>query len=320
MRDDLKKLAKESKPTRKQMKERRVAEYVRAEVLPWAGAFERQRAGDFRMVIGSDFHGLEVDGFAMATFLDVIKRVKPEVIVLNGDVVDFGAVSSWPKNPNSRRLLDLEKELTFTKRQILEPVRAAAPDAQIDLVVGNHEFSLIRYLADPAPALASLKCLSIGSLLGLKESRINLVMNDALLAPDESSQRRQVRQSWKVYGGCFVVTHGSKAGKFPADKELARFGMSGCSGHVHRPQYHSTPTLQNPYADWFCTGMMATNEIPDGEGHGANFKSGPSSWTVGFAVVSIYQAEGVAIPQQVIFKNGVAEFAGITYRRDPPKD
>ena len=66
--------------------------------------------------------------------------------------------------------------------------------------------------------------------------------------------------------------------------------------------------------------MMATNEIPDGEGHGANFKSGPSSWTVGFAVVSIYQAEGVAIPQQVIFKNGVAEFAGITYRRDPPKD
>ena len=111
MRDDLKKLAKESNPTRKQMKERRVAEYVRAEVLPWAGAFERQRAGDFRMVIGSDFHGLEVDGFAMATFLDVIKRVKPEVIVLNGDVVDFGAVSSWPKNPNSRRLLDLEDRL-----------------------------------------------------------------------------------------------------------------------------------------------------------------------------------------------------------------
>jgi len=292
--------------------EERIAKYIKATVMPWAGAFDRKHTNDFNLLVGSDFHGEECDPFALAVFIDTAKRIQPETIVLNGDIVDFVEVARWSKNP--RRLLDLQREIDFTRKHILEAIREAAPEAQIDLVIGNHEYRLIRYLADTAPELASLRCLDFSELFGLKELRINIVLNDAQLAPDEKDKRQVPRQSWKVYGGCFVVTHGTKAGKFPAEKELSRFGLSGCSGHVHRPQYHSLPTLSNPNADWFTTGMMAKNEVADGEGHGANFKQGPSSWSVGFALVSIFSNEGIAIPQPVLFKNGITTVAGKTYR------
>ena len=294
--------------------EERIADYVKATVLPWAGAFERTHTDEFRMVIGSDFHGEGCDPFALAVFLDSCRRIQPEVVVLNGDVVDFAEVGRWSKNP--RRLLDLQREIDWTRIHILQATREAAPDAQIDFVIGNHEYRLIRYLADTAPELATLRCLDFAELFGLKDLRINLVMNDSALAPTEADRKRSTRQSWKVYGGCFVVTHGTKAGKFPAEKELSRFGLSGCSGHVHRPQYQSTPTLTNPWADWLVTGMMAKNAVEDGKGHGANFKVGPSSWSVGFALVSVFPAEGVAIPRPVLFKNGIAEVAGKVYRHD----
>jgi len=293
--------------------EERVAEYFAKEIKPWEGAFERKKSDDYQLLVcASDFHGKEVDRFALEVFLDVCRRTLPDQICLNGDVVDFGSVSRWSKNPN--KLLDLQGEITWTVENILRPVREVAPDANIDFLVGNHEYRLIRYLSDVAPSLASLACLDFAELFSLEELRISLVTNDALLAPNERDRLEMSKQTWKIYGGCFVVTHGTSAGRFPADKELNKYGISGISGHVHRPQYQSTPTVVNPWADWMTCGMMAKNDLRDGAGHGANFKTGPSTWTTGFGVVSIYPKLGVALQTPVIFKRGVAEFCGVTYR------
>lgn len=289
--------------------EERIQEYFRAEVLPWVGAYDRvQDEQHIRMLVGSDFHGHEVDRFALEVFIDVAKRIQPEVVVLNGDVFDFYEVGRWTKNPN--RLLDLQGEIDWTVEHIFKPIREAAPHAQIDLVIGNHEYRLCRYIADVASGLASLRCLNFGELLSLKEHRIGLVHNDAILAPGGKEQSSEYKQTWKTYGGCFTVTHGRFGGPTPAAKELQSMGGSGTSGHVHAPSYHCKPNDRQQWQDWMITPMMAQRGS-----HGREFVQGPSTWLTGFGYVDIFPDRGVSMSQLVISKDDTICFGGQIYRK-----
>lgn len=286
--------------------EERILTYFDKEVMPYVGKYKREeRGGAKHLLVGSDFHSEDTDAFALSVFLDVAKRTQPEYVVLNGDVFDFPNVSRWSSNPN--KLLQLQDEIDWTRNNILEPVRKAAPDADITLVIGNHEFRLCRFLADCAPALASLRSLSFNNLFGLDELEINLVHNESLLAPASKDQKRAFMQNWRVYDDCFVVTHGTACGATAGAKELSKWQMSGTSGHVHRPSFTSQPTLNNPHACWMVTGMMA--EAP---AHGKEFVQGANSWTTGFGFVTI--DSGIVLQNQVLIKNGIAEFGGVIYR------
>jgi predicted phosphodiesterase len=283
--------------------EERIAGYIHTEVMPWVGVFQRKEPKEhMSLLVGSDFHGQEVDGFALAVFLDVARRTQPDVICLNGDVLDFYEPSRWSRNPS--RLLDLQGEIDWTVENIFKPLRSACPDAQIDFFVGNHEYRLVRYLADTAPALASLDCLSFPKLLKLKEYKINLVHNASAL----DVKATDYKEDWKVYGGCFTVTHGKFGGQYPAAKELALQGGSGTSGHVHTPQYFCKPTDREPYADWLITPMMA-NRVH----HGKEFVQGPSRWLTGFAYIDLFPERGVSLPQLILQKAGIMAFGGHIY-------
>ena len=214
--------------------EERILDYFNSEIMPFVGKYERKSRGKAKhMVVGSDFHSEETDRFALSVFLDVIKRTQPDYVVLNGDVFDFPSVSKWSQPPN--KLLQLQDEIDWVRENILLQVRECAPDADITLVIGNHEYRLCRFLADCAPALASLRSLSFNNLFGLDELEINLVHNNALLAPSAKEQKKAYEESWRVYEDCFVVTHGVACGATAGAKELAKWQMSGTSGHVHRP-------------------------------------------------------------------------------------
>ena len=287
--------------------EERIGEYFKAEVAPYVGKWERRPTDSptKHMVIGSDFHSEDTDPFALEVFLDVIKRTQPEYIVLNGDVLDFQAVGKWAKPPN--KLLNLQDEIDWVKENILRPVRELAPDADISFVIGNHEYRLVRFLADCAPSLASLRSLSFNELIGLDELEISLVHNNSFLAPNEPDKRKAYNQNWRVYENYYVVTHGTFCGQNAAYRELSRWQLSGSSGHVHRPQFVSAPTLNNPDACWMITGMMA--KAPE---HGQDFVQGCNTWTTGFGFVTL--SNGIALQQNVLIKNGVCHFAGVTYR------
>jgi UDP-2,3-diacylglucosamine pyrophosphatase LpxH len=286
--------------------EESIQKYIGKHIMPYVGKYERKSRGRVKhMLIGSDFHGRHVSRFALSVFVDVARRVQPDVIVLNGDVVDFVDVSTWSKDPGS--LLSLQDEIDFVNKYILSELRDACPKSQIDWVIGNHEYRLVRYLSDTAPGLASLRCLQFENLLGVKEYKINLVFGSNFLAPTERHQVEKTSKTWKVYYETYVVTHGSHGGKYYAEKELARFGMSGTSGHIHKPQLHSSPTLLNEHADWMSTGMMCEHAAGDG------YVVGPSTWTIGFGFATIFPSKHVSLQQPVIIKSGVAEFGGVVY-------
>jgi hypothetical protein len=88
------------------------------------------------IVVASDLHDKEIDPFYLRVFLDTVKRVNPDVVSLGGDVFDLPEFGRYTIDP---REWDAVGRIKFAHENIFKPLREAAPDAQIDLIEGNHE-------------------------------------------------------------------------------------------------------------------------------------------------------------------------------------
>lgn len=296
--------------------EQKVAQYANRHVLRWQGKFDRKlreragRGGEKIMVVLSDLHSHFLDPFAWSVACDVMKMIQPDVVCLNGDVTEFSAVSRHMRMPGSGSL-SLQSEIDFTRTKILKVVRELCPDAVITWHIGNHEYRLVRYLADTAPELASLECLAFDKLFGIEEFGIEMVFGGNFLAPKIKRQKKEVQDNWKVYYDCYAVTHGTSCSVVPAHDQMKRYGMSGTSGHVHRPSHVFVPTLSCPTANWMSTGMMAGFAV------GKDYVPEPSAWTMGFGVATICPERKVVIQVPVVMQAGFASFAGRVWRETP---
>jgi len=125
-----------------------------------------------KALILSDIHVPYHDQAALAVALAYAKDYGPDIIVLNGDIIDFYGASSYRQDPI--RIDTLQDELTEGKA-LLKKIRDEHPNAEIYYIEGNHETRLKRFLLDKAPALACLSCLSFDELIGLKEHEIKFI-------------------------------------------------------------------------------------------------------------------------------------------------
>ena len=280
-------------------------EYADKHLLPWRGKYEKKVSGELRILVGSDFHSQYVDPFALACFLETAREVQPDIIVLNGDVVEFSGAGRWSKRPGLN--LTLQSEIDFCRREILRACREACPKAQIDWVVGNHEDRLTRFLADTARPLAGLDCLQFEKLFSLDALEINLVFGDNFLATSVGEQREDVNRVWKVYGDCYVVAHHTPGGQNPGKKQLQRFGMSGTSGHTHKASLYAEPSLASPHRDWSVTGMMAGQIV------GRSYRDMPSGWTNGFVLATLVPSKGIVFQEPASIKAGLCTVAGMRF-------
>lgn len=291
--------------------EKDIREYAEETVLGSVGRWNkeyRQKQGVKQVLVGSDFHGQFVDPLALRVFLDVAKDVQPDTIVLNGDVVDFPQVSRFSHMPGAGSL-SLQGEIDWTRENILRRVREAAPDAAILYVIGNHEHRLIRYLADTAPELASLRCLRWDTLFGIDDYQIEMVFGGNFMAPrqrDRSDNTR--RKTHAIIYDSLVVTHGRSIADNAMAAELNRWGMSGTSGHTHRPGIQTRPTHAQPHLSWTSTPMMAGFAV------GKDYVDGPSGWTMGFGLFTIDCAASIVVPQLVTVYEDFATWNGHVWR------
>jgi len=285
-----------------------IAEYAQKHVLAHTGLYDRTRKLATKehvdVVIGSDFHSWFVDPFAMDVFIDTIEMVQPEIVVLNGDVFDFPQISRHRQMPGHFHL-NLHEERRFGQEQILRRVRNAAPDATIYFVIGNHEYRLVTYLADAAPRLAGLPELEFDTFLGIHEFEMNLVCQSSFLAPTANARKLDKRDNWLKLFDCYVATHGTSCAKMAADVELnGAFRMSGTSGHTHRPQIITSNSLGTGAISWMSTPMLAGFAV------GRDYVSTPSSWNMGFGVVTINPRQKLVSQQLVVVHENWASFGG----------
>ena len=144
---------------------------------------------------------------------------QPDLEIYNGDIFDFYEISSFDKNPS--RTFRLQDELDVARAWLYGRAERN-PNARRILIEGNHEDRLRRWLWKKGPEVSSLRVLSVESLLGLDEMKIESL----------------------AYGNrinlCgFLIEHGERSSRSDAYPiNVARLmaisrGSSGLCGHDH---------------------------------------------------------------------------------------
>jgi UDP-2,3-diacylglucosamine pyrophosphatase LpxH len=274
--------------------------YYDTEVKPFHGKYERVRSktGMKTILVGSDFHDIDTDPFMLAVFLDTAKRLQPDHIILNGDIFDLYEFSRFEVDP---RCFDIAGRFNFVKQNIFGTLRKACPDADIDLIIGNHEFRLMRYLSDKSPAMKVLlhdvMGLRLKDIFGLDEYKINLVAKIDLSAYKVGEVKDEVKENFKIYYDCYVASH---------EKDW-KFGVSGTNGHTHKPRIEVNTSVPMGKMTWMNTGCMAKTPVV--------YQEGKDTYIQGFGIAHIDPVKKQVTQENIIVTGDFAVVAGKYYFR-----
>jgi len=149
-------------------------------------------------------------------------------ILLNGDVIDFYAISRFEKDPRKR---NFGHEVLMT-RQFLETLRKLFPNAAIYYKCGNHDVRYDHYIMRNAPDLLGMDEFSFESLMHLDKLDITFI-------PD-----KQI-----IHAGKLTILHGHELGASVFSPVNIARGLflrakdSALCGHHHQASEHSEPNI-----------------------------------------------------------------------------
>jgi len=238
-------------------------------------------------LVASDCHRPFHCRKAWAIFTALVEQEKPKYIVLNGDYVDFYALSRHDKDP--ARIVQFEYELTVA-REGLRELEQLAPQAKLIYIDGNHEDRLRRYLWTKAPELSA--SITTPGLLDL--SRWTHV---------------GYKKHWRL--GKMHYTHDVGAtGRQAVARALDTYQHCVTTGHSHRFQTIVEGNALGESKVSASYGHMCDVDQVDYM-HEAKAKK---DWAVGFGVFWHDTTSGVVYTQPIPIIHGKALFHGKIYQ------
>lgn len=278
--------------------------FYEMEMSPYVGTYNKPDVNPGRyktVMVCSDLHDKNLDPFCWSVFLDVAKRLQPDVVVFDGDVFDEAEFSRFDKDP---RTVNLRESFDFVKKEIFSKIREVCPESTIDFIIGNHDWRVLKHMADRSPYLKPLMDLmgvSLSDVFGLKEFEINLVSRMDFSAFTPAEVREEIKNNFKVYYDTLVVDHHGDNG----------FGLSGCSGHVHRTGMKSTVNLIRGPIHWVTMGCMSRLDFDYVERMNNSVQS--------FCIWHIDTETKQATPEHVVFTDYMTIAGGKYYTRTRKK-
>ena len=222
-----------------------------------------------RGLLLGDLHIPFHDKIALESALKYGRAYKPDCIILNGDVIDFYAVSFWEKDP---RVVQLADEVEYGKC-FLEDLRRMFPKARIIWKEGNHCERLWRRVIQKMPELLGLKdgdgleLVSLATLFDFKEYGVELVDNKQPILCGE--------HLYVLHGHEFRQPFSNPVN--PARGLYLKAQCNAIAGHLHQSSQHTQTGLAKTVSCWshgaLCNLRPKYNPI--------------NSWNLGFAIVEI---------------------------------
>jgi hypothetical protein len=253
--------------------------YLRRYVEPYVARQEdyRELHQPYLLLSMSDSHSTMSCPFVLRSFLQAIRDLRPDGVLLNGDEFDAVQISRHPQVPGWTPTLQVEMDFVRSKFALIRE----AHDGDLFFTGGNHDLAdrLSRYLTQVAPALASLRDLRVDRLLGLDEFDVKLLQGGELLSPAGTDNAKPGFLLWDFYR----IHHGTRLGQDPARQELRDAGRSGQSGHVHRASVAYGTTERDEGMSWMTTPMGARHEVGRSYIKGTN-----TGWQRGFGIAWLY--------------------------------
>lgn len=197
--------------------------------------------GPCKALILSDIHIPYHDRGALYRALEYGKNEKANLIILNGDALDFFSLSFFEKDPRQR---DFKYELK-TARKLFRLIRDEFPDAEIVYKEGNHEERYVRYLRVKAPELLDIADFELKKVLHLDEYGIKLIDN-----------KRPIRL------GELNIIHGHEY-RFaisnpvnPARGLFLKAKAFATCGHFHQTSHHTDKTVEQKIIATWSSGCL----------------------------------------------------------------
>jgi predicted phosphodiesterase len=236
----------------------------------WEDKYLRPSKSRFQTIVSaSDIHDKECDPFLRRVFIDTLKRVQPEKIVLNGDIFDLPEFGKFSVDP---REWDVVGRIRWV-HEFMRDIRKACPNAEIIFVEGNHEYRLLRHMSEGSQAmkvvLDELHGMTVPKLLGLTEFEVNYISRSDLGTFTVADTKKEIAKNYYIAYDAILCHH------FP---EGERMGYPGWNGHHHR--HHSS----NHYSPAF--GAYEWHQLGCGHRRAATYCAG-ENWGLGFMICHV---------------------------------
>lgn len=200
---------------------------------------------------------------ALNLALKIGEQLQPDLIILNGDILDCFEISQFDKRIDMTRQFPLHYELERGK-SFLKELRHRFPKARIVFIFGNHEHRWARYIERNAKELFGLKGMTLEEQLECKESKVQVIY----------SGNKESSWLWgKLLIGHFDLVR--KHGGYTAKALLDSKSISIIQNHTHRGGSSFQRLYDRDIAGYenFC--------LCDRNPHYAD----RPNWTLGFSVV-----------------------------------
>jgi len=226
------------------------------------------------VIVAADFHYQPGDpSTAHRALVRITKELKPDVLVANGDVCDFGSVSRHP--PLGWKSIPTAEEEIEEAQERLQEWAEAGGKAQKYWPIGNHDSRLEVFIASRVPELKGIAGTSLCDHFPLWEPCYSVFINDR--------------------PGGLVIKHRYRSGIHAPHNNVINAGRSIATGHLHSQKvmpftnYEHTlygidvGCIAEPYADAF-----------------EYMEDNPRNWRSGFCVFTF--ENGVLLPPELVTK------------------
>jgi hypothetical protein len=201
-------------------------------------------------VVVPDSHGTFIDQPAADAFLEDLKLLSPDEVVMLGDHVDCSSIFSvHPGSYLEDQIYSYEDDIAAADR-FISAIEKAAPKASkngtISYLEGNHEQHIERWITrtmhHPRDAEGMRDLLAPDRRLRLKERGIHFYRAGKFY------QGLPIRGAFRL--GKVLFLHGYKASKFATSGHLDDLACNLVHGHTHRSQSIVKRTIHGEIGAW----------------------------------------------------------------------
>lgn len=203
-----------------------------------------------KISILSDTQAKYHDKGALALVLYALKKQKPEIVILNGDIIDCFAISDFNRSfggPDS-----LMEEWAVAYREVILPIREAVPNAEIIWVEGNHEDRYTNRL------YSKLQRADLGEIYGMLPSLEEFFKLKKHGIKYIKSKRGNGK--YDLIPKVLTVMHGSLTGVNALRNTLKKHGNSVVISHTHKSGSEYIRLWNGEEIVGFCTGCLCEVE------------------------------------------------------------
>lgn len=195
-----------------------------------------------RILILSDIHLPYHNIEALTAAITYGKKLKPDAILLNGDIMDCHELSSYEKNPTAR---NFPEELKVFG-EFMAVLRKQFPVAKIIYKIGNHEERYHHFLQRKAHELIGVDEFDFGNIIRKRAPGVTVIDEQRVI---------KMGNLFGIHGHEFKG--GISAPVNPARGLFMRAKVSCFQGHNHQTSEHTEPTLSGQMITTFSIGCLS---------------------------------------------------------------